>query len=680
LAAGIALSLSLTVFAHFSSNHDEPVYVLQAEMLQQGHLTLPASTIDPFFRPWLFAERDGRLFSVFPPVWPSLLAASETATGTERGILVVDAAAAVVLAYLFTFELLGRRTPAIATAALLAVSPFFIVLAGTRLSYPMALVLELAFGWTLLRARRTGRGGWYLAAGTVWGTLAFARPLDGLMFGFLAGCALVVVTLRRPTASLPAATLPTTAIRRRLVDLARQLGLIGLGASLPLAVGAVYNTVLTGSPLRFPLAAAGGSNGYGFGLRQLAPDSPVVDFQPHDAWRALTHNLFFLPRWSPGSFLIVGLAAAGLVLLIRQGRRGTALLLFSMAAIVPIGNFPYWGNVFIVRGKRILGPHYYLAILVPVLVFSAVALVALAKRWPRVFGFVMLAMVVATGLEVRPKLEINSGIACTNRQPRSEIERALASDASRGEAVAAGAIVFVPASPDGAVLLHPFPELSNPPDLRAPVLYAATLGPRSFEVAARYPERGLYRLGFRVPPDGNLTRRVPVVDRIRPTNGSTVRIPFEIVNPGAAQRVSVFANDGSSETEVVLDTGSVPGRSYQGAWILGPEGLTADLPGMSTGVPTRWGGAFPLTLTLGVALGPAGVGSERFETHFWMDGAADRVSVLAPGEGFHRNASTGVTGSPAVGLPVAEDIWPIWRVTGDLGGDRRFPYSDPCSS
>ncbi|MGE0796075.1 MAG: glycosyltransferase family 39 protein [Acidimicrobiia bacterium] len=671
-AAGLALALSLTVFAHFSSDHDEPVYVYQSEVLRSGHLTVPAATHDPFFRPWLHGERDGRLFSVFPPVWPALLAASRAVVGTERGMLAVDAAAAVVLAYLFTYELLRRRAPAVVVAGLLAVSPFFLVLAGTRLSYTMALVLDLGFGWSLLRAHRTGRWPWYVAAGAWWGVLAFARPLDAVMFGSVAAGALAVAALRSPGPP------PGSGLRRgpgtRLRRLVAPAGLAAAGAAPPLLVGALYNTAVAGGPLRFPLSAAGGDNAYGFGLRQLAPGSPIVDFQPSDAWRALTHNLWFLPRWSPGSFLIVAVAAAGLVLLVREGRRGTALLLLATAAVVPLGNFPYWGNVFVVMGKRILGPHYYLTMLIPLLALAAVALVGLFRRSPLALGGLALAMVVATGLEVRPKLEINRNIACTNRQPLAEVERALAAAAASGDDAGGRALVFVPPSQDGPTLLHPFPELRNPPDLRARVLYSTTIGPRAFELAARYPDRALYRLGFRVPEDGNRRRRVPVVDRLRPVSGPTVRIPFEVANPGRRGLVRTYVTDGTHHAEAVLDEDSGPGDRLAGAWVLSPAGLTADVPGVPPGPPARWWGAYPTTIIVGVAFGAPGAAAERFETHFWVDGGADRVTVLAPGEAFHGEASAGM------GHPVAEDVSPTWRVTGDIGEGRRFPRRDPCST
>jgi hypothetical protein len=179
-----------------------------------------------------------------------------------------------------------------------------------------------------------------------------------------------------------------------------------------------------------------------------------------------------------------------------------------------------------------------------------------------------------------------------------------------------------------------------------------------------------------VPADGNRKRRVPVVDRLTPVSGRTVRIPFEVVNRGNERRVSVFASDGSKETEVVLDLASVAGRRYQGAWVVEPDtGLRLEVPGLVAPAPAPWGGSFPRTLSVGAALGPPGAAGERFETHFWVDGGADGVSFLAPGEGFHRLPSTG-----RVGGAIAEDAPEVWQVPGALGAAHRYPVKDPCTT
>jgi hypothetical protein len=49
----------------FTAERDEPVYLLHAETLSDGQLTIPAGDDPAAFHPWLHGERDGRFFSAF---------------------------------------------------------------------------------------------------------------------------------------------------------------------------------------------------------------------------------------------------------------------------------------------------------------------------------------------------------------------------------------------------------------------------------------------------------------------------------------------------------------------------------------------------------------------------------------------------------------------------------------
>src|ERR1700704_6463240 len=58
----IALLARANLFPLMSGNSDEPVYVYQARMLAQGHVTLASRLHAEFFHPWLFGQRGGHLF------------------------------------------------------------------------------------------------------------------------------------------------------------------------------------------------------------------------------------------------------------------------------------------------------------------------------------------------------------------------------------------------------------------------------------------------------------------------------------------------------------------------------------------------------------------------------------------------------------------------------------------
>ncbi|MCM3885087.1 hypothetical protein ND747_15715, partial [Frankia sp. R82] len=123
----VSLVLQCTLLRYGSGDADEAAYVLQARMLTHGQLTLDASTLEPFFRPWLTGERDGRLFTKYLPGWPALLAASQVLFGTMIVAPAAVAAGWVAGTYLLARELLDDAAGAVLAAAVLAASPLVLL-------------------------------------------------------------------------------------------------------------------------------------------------------------------------------------------------------------------------------------------------------------------------------------------------------------------------------------------------------------------------------------------------------------------------------------------------------------------------------------------------------------------------------------------------------------------------
>src|SRR3954464_9524654 len=116
-AAGVIALVSRANLAPLmSGDADEPVYVYQARMLAQGHVTLAARTHGTFFHPWLFGQRGDRLFSQYQPGWPSVIAFAHV-VGDERVALVL-AAVAVVTATWFLGEQVARGSGVFAAVLL----------------------------------------------------------------------------------------------------------------------------------------------------------------------------------------------------------------------------------------------------------------------------------------------------------------------------------------------------------------------------------------------------------------------------------------------------------------------------------------------------------------------------------------------------------------------------------
>jgi hypothetical protein len=136
-SGAVALLAQANLFPLMSGDSDEPVYVYQARMLAEGHVTLAARVHAEFFHPWLFGQRSSRLFSQYQPGWPAVIAVAHL-LGDERVALVIAAAAAVVATWFLAQEVAPGSGGF--AAALLLISPIFVVQAGLYLSYLCALL------------------------------------------------------------------------------------------------------------------------------------------------------------------------------------------------------------------------------------------------------------------------------------------------------------------------------------------------------------------------------------------------------------------------------------------------------------------------------------------------------------------------------------------------------------
>ena len=461
----LALVVADQLFPLLSANNDEAVYLFQARIFRSGHLTLPADGYRDFFRPWMSSEHDQQLVLVFQPVFPALLALSDLVFGSMRVALGLIAGGSVLLVYALARELeLSTRTRVIA-CAFFALSPFAVIQSALYLEYLFAVALEVAVLTLLLAGLRSdsGRRARRLTtAGLLFGLLVFTRPLEGLMLGAAMGLYLIVR-------------------ERSLTRALRHLAWPVLGAVPIVASMLVYNSQLTGNPLRFPLWAIGGNNSFGFGKRNVVASSPLIDVTFVNALRALHQNMRSLPHWVFGSVLVVPLAFYGLW---QRRREPSTVLLAAVGVLFPLAYLFYWGNLLIVNGRKMIGPHYYMALLIPTVVFAAVGLDRFAVRSKSLATLLFVAMIGATMIELPDKIDRNEHLTDAYRAEQDAIE----------SVVDDGAIVIVPITEDGAYLLHPRGWLTNDLDLRDPILYAADRGHYNIELSRQFSDRRLYRL------------------------------------------------------------------------------------------------------------------------------------------------------------------------------------------
>ncbi len=471
LAAGagtLAVVVSRWLFPLYSANRDDSVYVAMARLLQRGAVTLPADQAP--FAPWASGVVGGRVVLKYTPPWPAFLAAGDALTGTMRAGLFVTAAAAVVAVYALAVEVLHDRRQALVAAALLVVSPLFIVQSATYLPYVFSLAL--AAGATALVLSGIARQApWRLAAaGALAGIAAFARPFDA---------ALVIA---------PVLVAAVVAGRHRWGELARRVLGPFLAGALPVAVLAlVYDAHTMGAPFRLPFSVTGHADAFGFGRRGVF-EASTVSFDFGDGLAGTWACLRWLASWSAGGVVLVALAAYGTGLCLRRGRGIGRWALAAWWLVVPFGYLAFWGPWAISYGwdgVQTLGPSYHLALLVPLVVFGACGLVTLVAlhRW---LGMAMIvAMVGLTVMAVPDKVARNDEVTADFRRAQRAVEAAGLDDA----------VLFLPLRGERGGFLSVTPFLENDPELDQPVLYAPDAGHgANATLLARFPGRCGYVL------------------------------------------------------------------------------------------------------------------------------------------------------------------------------------------
>ncbi|QZP39678.1 ArnT family glycosyltransferase [Halobaculum magnesiiphilum] len=546
IGAAVAVVVATGVFPFRSLNHDEGVYLQQADMLLSGQVFL-RPPVEDAFRPWFFVDSERGLYSKYAPV-PSTVFALGKLLGGYTVALAGIAAGLVAGTVALGRELFDARVGALAGVLLLA-TPLFVVHSGVFLPYALTAALNVAFAvWYLRGERRESRRDATLA-GVAVGLAFFARPYTAVLFAtpFVLHA---VVTLtasgawRVPPAAAELVDEPTDEQARGLF--ARRLITAALGTAGVLATLG-YNAVVTGDPFLFPYLAFAPEDGVGFGERAIL--GHVVDYTPElgiEANRLVLDTLF--TDWVVAGSLGAAAAATGVALaLVGRGlpgddeagdgalgervRRG---LLAATFASVAAGNVAFWGNFNVLGALEVrtdgliyyLGPYYHYDLIVPTAVFAAVACVALADglrgaatqlaeragridaRHARAVATVALlvggaaAGGVAAGA-VEDTVERNEAVTEELRAGYGP----LVADGDPGAAVPEDSVLFLP-TPYGPWLNHPFQALRNDPGHDGPRVYA--LGDtRELEVAREYPNRDLYRYvyaGSWVPTDDSTVR------------------------------------------------------------------------------------------------------------------------------------------------------------------------------
>ena len=480
LAFGLVITCAL--MAHFAlgaaPHLDDVLYLFQARYLADGNLTIAVPPDLEAFDYYLMDQNQVGWFATTFPGWPAMLAVAQT-LGLEFWLSPILGGLGVVLMYRLVSQMVDARTALIA-AALMAVSPWYIMSSSNPLIHTYTAVLILGCWLLLLRASRNPSLLAPFGAGLLMGLMFLARPLEGLLIGTLSG--LVLLPL--------------------LKDLRHLRTVIAYGLGCLILAGLIfpYNLYLTGDALAHPLNVyinefwAPGSNAFGFGAdRGAVPSWGVVDPWPgHGPLEALLNAHQNLHEVN-NSLLGWGGASLTFTLIYfiwgRWTRFTAALAVICGAVLLLYSLYWYYGGYFI-------GARYWFMMLIPLLIFTALGIQTAAnlgaRIWPSGESGARIGLNVAL-LGLTSLLIYASWIA-TNRYPGANDYHADYRKLA-GSAAFENALVFINLEkghfddPEygSAFWLNDFhPEATTP-------LFARDLGPdRVLSLAQAYPDRVIY--------------------------------------------------------------------------------------------------------------------------------------------------------------------------------------------
>jgi hypothetical protein len=518
LAAAIAVWARHRIFPALSWNRDEAVYLWQVEALRDGHLTSTDGGHPELFLPWLSGDRGGVMFTQYTLGWPLVLLASVVITGSPTAALGFGAFLAVLGVYAFAWEIRHERPIAVGAALVMVASPVLPIQGGVHLSYLFTLGLGLLFGAGLLSGIRARRPARLVGAGVLLGWIFFTRPYDAVLWG-LAITVYAVVSHRD-----------------RWRDLVSPFATCAAGAVPLVVVTLAYNRHVTGSLLDFPIVVVDPMDTFGFGHRRLMPRFPEVDYTAGSGLRAMAKHAFFVPWFLAGSYVALVLAAVGLWV----GRRERATLaVVLVAAVFPLGYFPFWGTEVSSYFTRLSGPLYYLPLFAAIAILVATVVTRLHERHRPAAVALVVALVLATVPAARSRFIANHDLSAPQDAWRSSVD-----------SIDGRAIVFVGDANHYLTYANPFSR--NNPELDDRILYAVDGQPEMLDLIAEHPDRTPYLqlATIGIEDRGPKEDPLPFTVRVLPVEvdaADAFTLAVEAGDPGDAAVVAVEVRLGYSQ-------------------------------------------------------------------------------------------------------------------------------------
>jgi len=356
VAVLVTYFVTVRVFEALPHIEDEIAYVWQAQVIAEGHLTVPSPEHPKSFLVPFVVDYNGQRFGKYPLGWPALLAVG-VFFGVRAWVNPVLAGWGVWLTYR-----LGKRvfseTVGLLAAGLTITSPFFLMNSGSLLSHPFGLLLSASFALAWLDAweAESRKRSWLaiITAAASLGLLILARPFTALAI------------------SLPFMVHGLFLFVRRDGGIRRRMVIFGLIVLAMVSLHFLWQYAVTGDPFLNPYTLWWEYDKVGFGPGFGRTDAGHSLSQ---AWVNTRHSLMYgrydLFGWGAYSWIFLPI---GLLAIVRN-RQWKALLLASVFPCLVVVYLAYW------IGASLFGPRYFYEGLYSLTLLSAVGIAYLAG-WP----------------------------------------------------------------------------------------------------------------------------------------------------------------------------------------------------------------------------------------------------------------------------------------------------------
>jgi hypothetical protein len=527
VVAGVwAVTGSQALFPYLSNNHDEAVYLLQANAIEHGHLFPRAGANPEAFLPWLTAQEGHRFVPKYAPVFPTILAIGHWVFRSERAALALIAAGVIVMTYLLATEILEDRRHAALASVFMLLTPLFIIQSATFLPYTTELLLLTSFAYCLFRGLRLEKPEWLIPAGSLLGIAFFARPYDALLVG------------------LPLAIYVLLRYRHNVRTLLTNVGAALLGLLPPAVAVLAFNHAATGRSLSSPFSLIDSRDTIGFGDRSMDPNAPGLKYTPGLGWTGLSRHTMLTIFWCFGGLVLVGCA----IYFLSQHRfRGRVGALGATAIALPIGYLFFWGTygAAVWGAPWYLGPYYYMPIFAPIVILGTGGFIVFTREWRQLAVWGLVGMLVLSGFVTAKAFSQNRGFAVDDRHLNTAFE----------DVKLHNAIVFLPGL-YGPRVLHPYANKRNNWNATGDVIYAVDRGDAAnLEVAVNYPNRTPYKVTVEGvyrgrPYDPNMHS---TLTPLKTVHGRDFDLSLRFKNPTASPVVTVTVDANGRSDSFVID-------------------------------------------------------------------------------------------------------------------------------